>query len=235
MVSSCRNATTWHAGVVVCWDASAKGLAHAGLVMLGREGSWCLVHRSKQADVHVPPLCSPASALEWNILCRTPLTAPPVCNQQHQAAGQQQWGRATASRGRCHAHPSASPGPQVHSSLFMQADVASTWGRQAACVSPSLPSKGLQWHALSPKRCVQQGVLQYSHLHPHLHPCNPHSGASTRWASYQACGLPHGHGLSPHHPAACPLPRGVRCLGCRAAGACGRGCSTGQVPCTCDK
>lgn len=147
MVSSCRNATTWHAGVVVCWDASAKGLAHAGLVMLGREGSWCLVHRSKQADVHVPPLCSPASALEWNILCRTPLTAPPVCNQQHQAAGQQQWGRATASRGRCHAHPSASPGPQVHSSLFMQADVASTWGRQAACVSPSLPSKGLQWHA----------------------------------------------------------------------------------------
>lgn len=31
--------------------------------------------------------------------------------------------------------------------LFMQADVASTWGRQAACLSPSLPSKGLQWHA----------------------------------------------------------------------------------------
>lgn len=36
--------------------------------------------------------------------------------------------------------------------LFMQADVASTLARQAACLSPSLPSKGLQWHALLPKK-----------------------------------------------------------------------------------
>lgn len=228
-----RSATTWHAGVVVHWDASAKGLAHAGLVMLGREGSWFLVHRSKQACVHVPPLCSPASPLQWNIL-QNPVDR--AARLQSAAPG----GRAAAAVGEGDGKPrplSCAPKRLTRppGTLFMQADVASTLARQAACLSPSLPSKGLQWHALSPKRCVQQGVPQHSHPHPHSHSCNPHSGASTRWASYQACGLPHGHGLSPHHPAACPLPRGVRCLGCRAAGACGRGCSTGQVPCTCGK